>query len=274
MSEITSRRNPIVARFREVARGQTPGDAAVLLEGPRLIKEALSAGTQIELVAVTVSMSQGDRVTLVDQLAGLTRVVNVSPSVMHALSPVPSPSGLVAIGRLQTATFESTTRANPALVLGLLDVQNPGNTGAIIRAAEAGGASGVVVVGGADPFGWKALRGSMGSALRLPVARATGAESIRAHAKTHGLRILAATPRGGTPAANVNLAHPCMIWLGSEGRGLGRTISDYADELISIPMHAPVESLNIAVAAALLVYEASRQRNRTPSISGRGERSA
>jgi TrmH family RNA methyltransferase len=72
----------------------------------------------------------------------------------------------------------------------------------------------------------------------------------------------------------VNLADPCLIWLGSEGGGLDRNISDYADELISIPMHAPVESLNIAVAAALLVYEASNQRNRDPSISGREGRSA
>ena len=274
MSEITSRQNPIVARFRDVARGTAPDDSAVLLEGPRLIKEALSAGAQIELAAVNVSTSQGDWWGLVDQLVGLTRVVNVSPSVMRALSPVSSPSGLVAIAKLRSATFESTTRANPALVLGLLDVQNPGNTGAVIRAAEAGGASGVVVVGGADPFGWKALRGSMGSALRLPVSKATEAENIRAHARTQGLRLLAATPRGGTPAANANLAHPCLIWLGSEGGGLGRNISDYADELISIPMHAPVESLNIAVAAALLVYEASNQRNHSPSISGREGRSA
>ncbi len=274
MSKITSRQNPIVARFRDVARGTAPDDSAVLLEGPRLIKEALAAGAQIELAAVNVSTPQGDRGALVDQLVGLTRVVNVSPSVMRALSPVSSPSGLVAIAKLRSATFESTTRTNPALVLGLLDVQNPGNTGAVIRAAEAGGASGVVVIGGADPFGWKALRGSMGSALRLPVSKATEAENIRAHARAQGLRLLAATPRGGTPATNVNLADPCLIWLGSEGGGLDRNISDYADELISIPMHAPVESLNIAVAAALLVYEASNQRNRDPSISGREGRSA
>ena len=142
----------------------------------------------------------------------------------------------------------------------------------VIRAAEAGGATGVVTVAGADPYGWKALRGSMGSTLRLPVVRADDAERIRADARARGLHQFAAVPRGGTPTTDADLSRPCLIWLGAEGGGLAPPLMDDADELVSVPMHAPVESLNIAVASALIVYEAARQRaHRTaPSLAARG----
>ena len=262
MEQITSRRNPIVARFREIARSATPTGSTVLLEGPRLIEEALAAGVRIDLAAVSTGTATARRAAAVlDRLdPALTRLVRVSPAVMEALSPVSTPSGLVALATLRPAGFDAAAPPPQPLVVGLLCVQDPGNTGAVIRAVEAGGATGVITVGGADPYGWKALRGSMGSAFRLPVVRTLSRDEVRAEADARGLRVLAAVPRDGTPVSDTDLRGPCLVWLGGEGGGLDTGVVATAHEVVSIPMHPPVDSLNIAVAAALIVYEAAGQR--------------
>jgi TrmH family RNA methyltransferase len=114
--------------------------------------------------------------------------------------------------------------------------------------------------GTADPFGWKALRGSMGSAFRLPVAAAVSLDAAVAAARDAGLRLFATVARGGTPLDRASLAGPAMILLGGEGPGLSDEMLERSDERLTIAMRAPVESLNVSVAAALIVYEASRQR--------------
>lgn len=144
----------------------------------------------------------------------------------------------------------------------LHDLQDPGNVGAIVRAAEACGATGIVCgQRTADPFGWKALRGSMGSSFRLPIAIKQPLDEALATARANGLRILATVARGGTTLPDCDLRKPAAILLGGEGGGLPATLIAQADERLSIPMQAPVESLNVSVAAALVVYEATRQRH-------------
>jgi TrmH family RNA methyltransferase len=179
------------------------------------------------------------------------------------MSPVRQPSGTIAIARHGPASLADVLARRPQLVLVVSDVQDPGNLGAIIRAAEACGGSGVVSApGSADPFGWKALRGSMGSALRLPIAvRVPLAETLAA-ARASGLRILAAVARGGTALPSSDLRPPSVILLGGEGQGLPAAIVDAADDRITIPMRPPVESMNVATAAAIVLYEAARQRAR------------
>ena len=274
---ITSRRNPLAARFRRAARRDAEAGPTVLLEGPRLVEDALAAGLRLDVAAV--STSPAPRVSaLARRIEPVARVVRVTSAVMAALSPAATPSGLVALAALRPAPVEDAMRASPPLVVGLSGVQDPGNTGAVIRAVDAGGASGVVTVGGADPLGWKALRGAMGSAFRLPVARAGDPAAVARAAAARGLRVIAAAPRGGTPVAGADLSGPCLVWLGAEGPGLDGGAAATADETVSIPMRPPVESLNIAVAAALIVYEAARQRVGAaapdPPPGGRGRHSA
>src|SRR3989442_1237796 len=163
---ITSRQNPIVARFRAAARGESAG--LLLLDGAHLVAEALGAGIRVREAAMTNGRTE------VAELAGRLRqhdvpVTTVSAAVMQALSPVRSPSPVVALADRPTAAGRRVYRDTPLVIIAI-DVQDPGNVGAIVRVAEAGGATGVVCAGAcADPFGWKALRGSMGSALRLPI---------------------------------------------------------------------------------------------------------
>jgi len=263
VEQITSRRNPIVSQFRKIARAAAPLGSTVLLEGPRLVGEAIAAAVRIDIAAISSSLGAIHRTAaVIDKFdPEVTRLVRVSPEVMEALSPASRPSGLVALASLRAASFEALTHSPCPLVVGLLDVQDPGNTGAIIRAVEAGGATGVITVGGADPYGWKALRGSMGSSFRLPVIRSLNLDEVRAEANSHGLRMLATVPHHGTPVSDTDLRVPCIIWFGSEGNGLDTRLVNLADKVVSIPMRPPVESLNVAVAAALIVYAATGQRS-------------
>jgi TrmH family RNA methyltransferase len=142
-----------------------------------------------------------------------------------------------------------------------VDIQDPGNLGALIRVAEAGGSTRVVVAGrSADPFGWKALRGSMGSALRIPLRVETDPVHAVAAERSLGRHIVATTPRGGQSVFDVNFTRATAVLIGGEGQGLPRDLIEAADTQVTIPMEPPVESLNAAVAAALVTYEARRQR--------------
>jgi len=264
MTTITSRQHALVARFRAAARRDD--EDVLLLDGVHLVADAAAAGVQIEQVAMTTAARDDPGLRpLVDRLtrAGVALAI-VSPPVMDAISPVRSSNAIAALGRRPIVAGDAVYSGNGTLVVVVVDVQDPGNTGAIVRVSEAGGATGVVASGAtADPFGWKALRGSMGSALRLPVVlRAVPADSI-ADARLHGCRVIATVPRGGRPLHEIDLSGPIAILIGGEGQGLTAAVVDAADERVSIPMQAPVESLNAAVTAGLIVYEARRQRSAT-----------
>jgi TrmH family RNA methyltransferase len=182
---------------------------------------------------------------------------------MRAISPVRSPSPIVALADRPEDDATRVYRRSPALVVIAVDVQDPGNLGAIVRVAEAGGATSFVAAGAsADPFGWKALRGSMGSALRLPIISKSEPAAAVEEARRHGCRIIATVPRDGRSLFDVDFKRPVAVLIGGEGPGLAAPLTTGADEQVTIPMQSPVESLNAAVTAALVVYEARRQRIR------------
>jgi TrmH family RNA methyltransferase len=259
MERISSRQNPIVKRFRAVL--ERPSDN-MLLEGAHLLEEALTAALPIEIVAMSDTVAASVAAVLGGRAerAG-ARLVHVTDTVLAALSPVRQPSGVVAIGRRPGTTLDATLEQAPQMVIILSAVQDPGNVGAIIRAADACGATGIVAAEGtADPFGWKSLRGSMGSAFRVPVATRQPVHAAVAAARDRGIRVYAAVPRDGTPLPQCQLAGPCAVLLGGEGGGLAAELVALADDRLTIPMRAPVESLNVATAAALVAYECRRQR--------------
>jgi TrmH family RNA methyltransferase len=255
---ITSRQHPIVKEFRDLARG---GGPSMLLDGWHLLSEAVTARVVVETIAICgPPTSQEQRVVDRLQRDG-ARVVEVSGTVLNALSPVNSPTGVVASARIPSVAAASVLSPAPALVLAATGLQDPGNAGAIIRSAAAAGATGVVLDDqSADPWGWKALRASMGSAFHLPVVRSRALAALVGEWRASGLRIVATVPRGGTSMYNVDFTKPTAVLLGSEGSGLPDEFASAADVRVSIPMRGAIESLNAAVAAAVLLYEAQRQR--------------
>jgi len=261
VTTITSRQNPLVARFRTAARGDVGG--VLLLDGAHLVADAIAADIAFQIVAVTpASIEDAGIRPLADALIRKgVEVITVSASVMDAVSPVKTPSGIVALAERPPLDAARLYAGPAALVDAAVDVQDPGNLGAIVRVAEAAGATGFAAAGGsANPFGWKALRGSMGSALRLPIASELTADEAVADARRHGCRVIASVPRDGRPLFDVDLSGPVAVLIGGEGHGLTPGLVAAADERVTIPMQAPVESLNAAVTAALIVYEARRQR--------------
>src|SRR3989338_6381689 len=208
MRRITSRHNPIVARFRTVARGETAD--LLLLDGVHLVLEAMAAGLPIrQAVFLADAADRPELQTLSARLQQLhVATVTAGAPVMHALSPVRSSSPVVAVADRPRGEAGHVYRDTPLAIVAV-DVQDPCNLGAIVRVAEAGGATAVVATGAsADPFGWKALRGSMGSALRLPILIHRDIREAIDDARRHGCRIVAASPRGSRPVFASDLRGP------------------------------------------------------------------
>jgi TrmH family RNA methyltransferase len=256
---ITSRQHRIVAMFKSAARRD--GELA-LLDGWHLLREAAAAHLDITTVAVSIPPPTALDQTLLQQLSRGCEVVTVTPSVMKALSPARTPAGVVALARPRQAAIGDLLTPSPALLLVAVEVQDPGNAGAIVRSAEAGGATGALFTGSsADPWGWKALRAAMGSTFRVPVLRQADTIAMLDTLQQAAAKRIAAIPRGTISMHEADLRAPLAFIVGGEGGGLDQEVLDHCDERVSIPMSGRVESLNVAVAAALLVYEARRQRH-------------
>ena len=232
----------MVRRLRRLARRREPGFA--LLEGPRVVAEAVASGVELEVIAVR----EGDQFG-----ADAARHVMLAREVFRSISQTVTPQGVLAIARVRESTADEAIAAarEAGWPLVVLDrVQDPGNVGAICRTAAAAGAPALAVLDGcADPFGAKSVRASAGNVFRLIVARADWADL----AAVDGYGAAAA---GGVPLTESPIENAGMIVLGSEAHGLSRSNL----KLVTIPLMHGVESLNVAAAAALLLFEVGRRR--------------
>ncbi|MDQ3069575.1 MAG: RNA methyltransferase [Acidobacteriota bacterium] len=256
--EITSRQNPVVRACRELARDRD-GDR-VLLDGPHLVEEALDAGLAFEAVIASHAFAAG-HAQLVSRLRAHTQVYLADDSVLEGASPVKTAVGIVAIASLPLEGMRRTLDGTAALAVALVDVQDPGNAGAVMRSVEAAAGTGVIACGEtADLRGWRALRASMGSAFRVPFAEAS-VDQLFNDAKVAGAQIVASTLGAASrDMRDADLRKPTILLIGNEGRGLAPALEKRADLRVRIPMHGKVQSLNAAVSAAVLLYEAQRQR--------------
>jgi RNA methyltransferase, TrmH family len=261
---ITSRQHPLVRRFRTLAERPDRAGARLLLDGAHLVSDARAAGLDLEIVAVAKShldsRTEAGRLAEAVEHAG-GQVVAVPDRLLPSLSPLRTPSGIVAIALRRPDSAGEVCQHPRAFIIAAIDVQDPGNVGALIRVAEACGATGALVCGAsANPFSWKAVRGSMGSALRLPVASGLSAEEALQLMQTRGVRTVGAVARGGVDPDTVDWRGRLSLVLGGEGPGLSEDLTRRCESLVTIPMAPPVESLNVAVAGAVLAYAARRQR--------------
>jgi TrmH family RNA methyltransferase len=259
VATITSRKHSLVKEYRRVARGDK---RLALIDGWHLLEEAVRARITIEsVVVVPGSTTPATKRVLARAGEAGTPIAAVTASVLEGLSPVRTPSGVAALIHRHHATLAQLLTPSPALILLAVDMQDPGNVGAVIRSAEAGGATGVAFAGSScDAWSWKALRASMGSTFRVPVLATDDVATIIEELRGAGVVVLASVPRGGTTMHGADMRNAVAVMIGGEGSGLTATLIESADARVSIPMKSPVESLNAAVASALLVYEARRQR--------------
>lgn len=264
MKTISSRQNAVVRAYRELAEEPDPGGARLLLDGVHLVRDARAAALRFEHVAVasshlTSATEEGDLARALEREG--VDVVAADDQVFSAISPVRTPSGIVAIAHRHPTTAAAILEQSDLFALVVADVQDPGNLGSLLRVAEAGGVTGVIVCGeSANPFSWKAVRGTMGSVLRLPVARSASIDAVMADIRKANVKTIAAIPRDGRDPDAVDWAGRIALLLGGEGPGLSPRVVAECDERVSVPMAAPVESLNVATAAGILVYAARRAR--------------
>jgi RNA methyltransferase, TrmH family len=257
---VTSRSNPLVKRLRALL-GDSARSGLAVLEGGKLVEEALLAGVQIVECAVAPDVLEGRLSVLVAHLQEDGAAVRVlAPEVLSSISETETSQGLLAVAQRPVFDEERIFRATPLIVVAV-GIQNPGNVGALLRTAEAAGATGAyLTVGSADPMSWKALRGSMGSAFRLPHVIGLGPGDVLARLAARGVTTIATAVTGGDAYDAVDFTGPVAFLFGSEGAGLPAEVAAAADRRVAIPMAPPVESLNVAVAAGLLLFEAARQR--------------
>lgn len=270
VEKITSRQNPLVKRLRQVRDGLERHH--IFLEGVRVIEEALNAGVHFETVAYSSNLETTERgLALLDRLGSVQcRGALVSEQVMEAIAHTESPQGVVALVTRPHYDLDLLFEPSPALLIIADGLQDPGNLGTIIRTAEAAGATGLIATRHTvDPFNVKSLRASAGSALRLPIAVDAKLSDVLERCRNGSIRLLASRPqRPGLQEAetaskrydSVDLTGSLALMVGREAAGVSEDAAASADQIVYIPMKAEVESLNVATAAAILLYEAARQR--------------
>ena len=285
---ITGRSNQWLKRFRSALGGDTSREEVVAVEGPRLVEAALESGLRVEALLVSDS---GERhlAALAGHVRPETRVLLTTDRLFAGVSDTKTPQGVAALVHPRLTTMDELLSGLP-LVVVLVAIQDPGNAGTILRAAEAFGATGAACcaagkIGTVNPLSPKALRASAGSALRLPILRGMSSTIVLAQLRVAGVKVYASVPHPsgarersgrlsgmapGLPAVlrpwEANWNAPAALLIGNEGAGLPEEISAAADARISIPQKeargtAGVESLNAAMAASIILYEAMRQRD-------------
>jgi len=274
MSEriITSRDNALVKRARAVRDGRLR--ELIFVEGVRLCEEATQSSLSIQDVICTersASEERGGRLLAGVQALGRP-VTFVSEAVFASISDTKTPQGFIALALRPETNPEALLKnelAAPLLVI-LHRVNNPANAGAILRTAEAAGATGAILTKGTtDIFSPKALRGAMGSSFRLPLWAEASFQEALAWCQAHGIKTISADLRAVHAHTEVDWTEPSALIVGAESTGLTTEETAQADATLRIPMRPRVESLNVAVAAGIVLYEAARQR-----AAGSGKKSA
>lgn len=263
----------LLKRFRHAfaARSAEAGERLLPLEGPRLIAEALRAGARVEAVLFSPAGQAQFAAAIRPQLSKHCRVETAGEREFRAAMDAEHPQGVAALVRWRERTAEDLLPsppvgdAAPRLLLAAAGLQDPGNLGTLIRAADAFGADGVAVLAGSvSPFNPKVLRAAAGSHFHLPVAADVDPSEWIALCRRHGVLLAAAAAHAKLSAPDADLRRSLCWLIGQEAHGVPRTLQRAAELTVAIPMARQVDSLNAGVAGAILLYEARRQRAAAP----------
>lgn len=254
---LSETRRRLVARLHRRKTRQREG--LVLVEGARAATEALSNGARPRFVLQLPEAPASTSEDLADCLAGVPDVQEVTPEEMRVLSGTETPQGLILVVEEPMADPGEVWANRDARIVLLDGVQDPGNVGTLVRVSAAFGCTALVALDGtADPWSPKAVRASAGTAFRIPLLRERWAETTRRLDGWSGQLFRA--DAGGRGVAGVSASTPWALALGGEGDGCRRELSERANATVSIPMPGGVDSLNVGIAGALLLYELTRDR--------------
>jgi TrmH family RNA methyltransferase len=260
--EITSPANPRIKQLVALRRRRSREQAGLtLVEGLAEIELALAAGVRPRSLYFCAALASPESLPLAARTERLgTEVVAVSRAVFERISYREGPDGWLAVVPSVASTLDSLKPGPQPLVVVCAGLEKPGNLGAILRTADAAGVAAVIA---ADPVtDWgnpNVVRASKGAVFSVPVASATSAQALDWIAR-HGLRIVAASPDAAQLVTDVDLTGPTAIAVGAEQTGLSSEWLEQADQTVRIPMFGKADSLNVSTSAAIITYEAVRQR--------------
>ncbi|GGM92842.1 23S rRNA methyltransferase [Thermus composti] len=253
---IASRQNPRVKALAALKeRKERERTGLFLVEGRREVERALKAGLKPEAFLLGPKAGEAER-----DLAQGAEVLELSQEAMERVSVRENPPSLIGVFRIPEKRLEALALPENPLVLVLLGLEKPGNLGAILRAADGAGADLVLVAEGVDLYSPQVIRNSTGAVFALPVYPLSEGEAARFLEKT-GLPLVAATPEGERLYWEEDYRKGVAFLLGAEDEGLSEAWKRRAQARVRIPMRGVADSLNVAVTAALLLYEALRQRS-------------
>jgi TrmH family RNA methyltransferase len=269
---ISSAANPVSRRLRLLAdRRHRRREGVFVVEGIQPVWQAVAAGAEIETLVVAPDLltrsAGGARAAamVAEQAASGIPVTRMTGELFARLSGRDGPSGLAAIVRGRPAALAGLPVAAGSLFVALHEISNPGNLGTIIRTANAAGAAGVVLLGAStDPFDPAAVKASMGALFGVPVAHEPDMAAFFGWAAGAGVAVVTASGRAAASFWDTRYPRPAAFLLGAEGPGLPADVLARGDRQVRIPMVGTAESLNLAVAAGLLLYEAQRQAGGLP----------
>ena len=257
---VQSKQNPRMKELRRSLAGPARGEP-IGIEGPHLLHEALRANLHIHCVFVS---NEKEAAAHAQALPAETEILLVPEDILNAALTTETPQPIAALVDPPQWTWNhilGTEQKLSPLIVVLAALQDPGNLGTILRSAEAFGATGVLSLPGTvSEWNPKTVRASAGSVFRMPVMTATPPDAFT-RLRASGIEVLVAAAKSALPADRARLAHATAFLIGNEGNGVPEEIARLADGAITIPCPGPVESLNAAVAASVLLYEASRQRS-------------
>lgn len=253
-------RHQKVERLRRLVRRRSvrTAERAFVLEGAKLVGEALDAGLPLEAVFVAEG-TDGVAPLLQRAVDAGARVHALAPGVLERVAGTVTPQPVLAVAPWCDVPLEKVEGST--LVVVAVDVRDPGNAGTVLRSAEAAGANAVVFCDGSvDVFNPKTVRASAGSLFHVPTVSGGDPADVLDRLRTWGVRRLGTVARGGTPYDEVDLTAPVALVLGNEAHGLPDGLEASLDGELTIPMAGRSESLNVGMAAAVVCFEARRQR--------------
>lgn len=276
VQRIAGRRHPLIKRIRGIVRSGNLLDCSdtgdeVLLETPTLIEDAIQNGVTISAVLFRGDAPPSVR-ALRHRIPPSAKQYDVEPKLFPELISTETNPGIVALAKAPIWREQDLFAGKQPLLVVLAGIQDPGNLGTILRAADAFGVSGVLATKGTvSPYNAKAIRAASGSLFHLPVITNLPAQRIVSLLRRENVTLLVSAARGGKSLAEFDVSKPLALALGSEGAGLSRELEE-AGLRVSIPMAPPVESLNVATAAGVMLYEIARRRQSASTSESAKER--
>jgi TrmH family RNA methyltransferase len=264
LDRITSKDNSLLREARSIRDGKV--EEMIFVEGLRLCEEAVNSQLPIHALIFSDELAQKPKpAELIEKFfASSERVAIVSEKLLASISYSKTPQGIVILASRPDMTEEHLTRrqSESPLIVVMHRITNPVNVGAILRTAEATGVTGAIATENAtDPFSPKALRGAMGAAFRLPIWFRPSYAKVIEWCMQHSVKTVCADLDANALYTDLDWTTPRALILGPETSGLTPAEIEAAGGAVRIPMREPVESLNVSVAAGVLLYEAARQRD-------------